>query len=936
MIWRLTYTSAARGPTGRSGFQFVAMSPGTPPDVTRAVTPYMTYRPPPGAPSAPGPDALAGFPIALAYGREGPYAVLARCRYTGRDYSGRYGNFLGQAVVATPEEMAGLRPIEFWDSPLWNSPSWDSPLGDPPLGDSRLGDSPPADSGLGDSRLGGSPLGDSRLGDSVLGDSSMGGSRPGDSPLLNAPSGGPSPDESGGGGARSWDPSDGLPPGAAFDPETLVGWLGGERAHDRLAAVLDAVTTVLVAGHGRVVLVAEDAELIARWIAVMSYSLPADLAADLSFITYTADPEAAPYVVVGTVPAACPERGFRLDDPFVRPGTAPSRFAQVIADCWRTGDLAGIDAVGELIGEAIRPDPAFPRDGAAAGVTGGATEGDRSGDSGPVSPPDGSAAGTHDGARQVSPADGAATTTPDGSGEVAEAHGMARPTPGGSRPVPPFGAGRAVPDHSGPVPPFDDAARTPPGGSRPAPPFGAGRAVPDRSGRVPPFDDAVTGTSDRAGGVTRLDGAAALLALCRGDASVSAAEQQVAARLVRDQGVPGWARSAVPPVLPALGFDLAAALADAVPEAAEHCVRLALADPGARRRLPAVRLRGGLPEEFRAAIAEAPDLETLAEVVGLADRVGGALDADRVVAAAAACARRGAGEPPAAVQATPGAWREAMVAGVVSGVESAPAAVRRAMLTPEACAALGDRDWTRAPRTGGLVLSVRADRLTATAELIALDAHGLPDLDELLGVLWSEPPTVPECRWLAERLAPVLPRFAVLRDLPRRVFDAVPLEAGETLRLARLIDERLPDLADAARTVLAYGGALRAGPEEDLARFLAVLRPGEPLAERALAGVARVLAGRSPLARTRVLAAAPGAVRDALIRHWLAAGPDRRARADLAEIGVRLADANVTAAPLEEWADGLGRFARRQIESALADRDPWLAAAWQGSRRRGA
>ncbi|GAB3968497.1 hypothetical protein GCM10029978_038040 [Actinoallomurus acanthiterrae] len=747
MIWRLAYTSAARGPTGRSGFQFVAMSPGTPPDVARAVTPYMTYHPPPGAASAPGPDELAGFPTALAYGREGTYAVLARCRYTGRDYSGRYGNFLGQAVVTTPEEMAGLRPIEFWDSPLWDTPQGDSVLRESPLGDSSLRD---------------------------------------------ASLGGASPEESGRDGAPAWDPSAGLPPGAAFDPESLVAWLDGERAHDRLAAVLDAVTTVLVAGHGRVVLVAEDAELIARWIAVLSYSLPAGLAAGLSFITYTADPESAPYLVVGTVPAACPEGGFRLDEPFVRPGAASGRFAQVIADCWRAGDLDGIDAVGELIGDESGPD-----------------------------------------------------------------------------------------------------------------------------------------------GVSRLDGAAALLALCRGDASVSAAEQRVAARLVRDQGVPGWVRSAVPPVLPALGFDLAAALADAVPEAAEHCVRLALADPGARR-LPALRLGGGLPEEFRAAIAEAPDLETLAGVVGLADRVGGAVDADGVVAAAAACARRGDGEVAAAVRATPGAWREAMVAGVVAGVESAPAAVRRAMLTPEACAALGDRDWTRAPRTGGLVLSACADRLSATAGLIALDAHGLPDLEELLGVLWSEPPTVPECRWLVERLAPVLPRFAVLRGLPRRVFDAVPLEAEETVRLARLIDERLPGLADAARTVLAYGDALRAGPEEDVARFLTALRPGEPPAERALAGVARVLAGRTPPARARVLVAAPGAVRDAVIRHWLAAGPDRRARADLAEIGVRLADANVTAAPLEEWADGLGRFGRRQIESALADRDPWLAAAWRGSRRRGA
>ena len=111
MAWELAYTSVASGPTGRSGFQFVAASPGVPPEVPRLVTPYMTYRPPPGAPAAPAEEELAAFPTAFAYGREGGYLVLARCHYTGRDYSGRYGNFLGRALVATPEEMEGLRPI---------------------------------------------------------------------------------------------------------------------------------------------------------------------------------------------------------------------------------------------------------------------------------------------------------------------------------------------------------------------------------------------------------------------------------------------------------------------------------------------------------------------------------------------------------------------------------------------------------------------------------------------------------------------------------------------------------------------------------------------------------------------------------------------------------------------------------------------------------
>src|SRR4051812_30736593 len=238
MAWDLRYTSAESGPSGRSGFQFVAVTPGTPPDVTRVVTPYMAYRPPPSAPSAPGPEELASLPVSFAYGweggREGGHAVLVRCRYTGRDYSGRYGNFAGHAVVATPAEMEGLRPIELWASPVWSGP-------------------------------------------------------PGGTPDLV--------------------------PGEAFDPDALVAWLARERAHARLAALLDAVTAALAGGHGRVVLVSEDTGLIARWIALVSYPRPAALATAMSFTTYAADPEAAPQLVVGTVPCAWPGRAFRLDEP---------------------------------------------------------------------------------------------------------------------------------------------------------------------------------------------------------------------------------------------------------------------------------------------------------------------------------------------------------------------------------------------------------------------------------------------------------------------------------------------------------------------------------------------------------------------------------------------------------------------------------------------
>jgi hypothetical protein len=728
MAWDLRYTSAESGPTGRSGFQFVASTPDTPPDVTRVVTPYMAYRPPPSAPSAPGPAELARFPVSLAYGREGDHAVLVSCRYTGRDYSGRYGNFAGHAVVATPEEMEGLRPIELWESPVWTGPA---------------------------------------------------------------------------GGAPD------LVPGEAFDPDSLVAWLAREDAHARLAALLDAVTTALGGGHGRVVLVAEDAGLIARWIALLSYSLPAGLAAHMSFTTYTADPESAPQLVVGTVPDAWPGRGFRLDEPFTEPldgRPPPGRFARVIADCWRTGDLDGIDAVGELL------------------ATG--------------------------------------TDEPDDTGRA--------------------------------------------------------------DGR------------DADGALAAADGAAALLALCRGDPSISAAEESVAAELIRRGGTPGWVWPALSPVLPELGFDLAAALANVAPEIAEHCVALSLADPSLRPDLPVFRLHDGLPERFRTAVAAASGLDALAETVRLADQVGGAIETGEVTAAAAACARRGAGDIAAALRATPGAWRAAVVSGVLAGLEAAEPATRRAILTPDACAVLGEHDWTHAPRTGGLVLSARGDRHEATAGLVELEPYGLPDIEELLAALWDDPPTPDDCTRLIGRLGPAMARFATLRRLPRRVFESAPLDAEETVRLAELIRDRLPELAGPARIVLGHGEALRAEREHDVARVLGRMDARDPLTGRVCASVAGALAGRSARSRAAILTAAPDTVRADLTGHWLEVGGDRSGRVDLAEIEVRLDRARTPVSRLTAWGDGLGRFARRHVESGLTDRDPQLASAWRALRRRGA
>ncbi|MGK5554463.1 hypothetical protein ACSNOI_22895, partial [Actinomadura kijaniata] len=278
MAWQLHYTSARRGPAGRAGFQFVAETPGLPDGVRARVTPYLSYRPPPEAPLSPDEAELGRFPVALLYDVVEGRPLLLRCRYLGRDYSGRYGNFFAHAVVADPEELEGLRPAELWDAPLWA----DEPSGDPDL------------------------------------------------PALED-----------------------LVPDAGVAPDALAGWLAGlPHAYALLARLMDAVTDVLGRGHGRVVLVARDVADVARWIAVLSYSLPVAATARMSFVTYSADPEGAGQRLVGTTPdvwaAARRTTGhaFVLDGP--APGGEPSRFARMVAAFWREADLPGLDALAEL------------------------------------------------------------------------------------------------------------------------------------------------------------------------------------------------------------------------------------------------------------------------------------------------------------------------------------------------------------------------------------------------------------------------------------------------------------------------------------------------------------------------------------------------------------------------------------------------------------
>ncbi|REE94982.1 hypothetical protein [Thermomonospora umbrina] len=765
MAWQLHYTSARSGPTGRSGFQFVAETPGLPPGVRAAVTPFMAYRPPPDAPLSPRPEELERFPVALAYEPVGGRALLVRSRYLGQDYSGRYGNFFAHAVVAEREELEGLRPIELWQAEIWE----ERPGG---------GDLPPLDD---------------------------------------------------------------LPPGTGVSPEALADRLAGDDAYRLLVRLVDAAVAALDRGHGRLVLVSEDAEPIVRWIAVLSYSLPVAAMPRLSFTTYSADPAGAPHRVVGTTPSVW--SAAHHDDPafFVGGGDdagdgddGGSRFARTVAGCWRESDFAGLDALGDLA---------------------------------------------------VAQLDG------DGDGDALLA----------------------------PV----------------------------------------------------LDGAAALLALCRGETGVSPEEEAAAAGLLTRHGarVPEWVWPELVPALPGVGFDLALAMhtwalrvdaAEVADRCAARCVILALEDPALGSRLPArllpAKALDRLAPLVAAAFRRAASLTEVGRLTALASRAGIALPAGDVRAAAARCARRGAGDLRAALAAAPAAWRERLVEGAVAGLAGADPRERAGLLTDETCDLLHSRDWSAAPGVGLPVLASvgrrhRDRRVDVTGALLRLDGPAPDEVDDVLREVWAVPASAEECGALLDAFAEEVPRRPALARLPSRTFRQAALDGDEALEdavLLRVAGRVLAHFAEGARAerdasvLVAHAkvvGALR--PEEAAAGLDTIQGAAdgatEELFETAFGGAARRLARRDPGFRAAVLAAVSPPVRARLVERWTASqgrGPWGRPgsgagrRNELVEVALRLRLEGVREPRLEAWARATagGWMASRRLDAYLRD-EPRLRAA---------
>ncbi|MEU6809390.1 hypothetical protein ABZ920_10350 [Streptomyces sp. NPDC046831] len=144
-----------------------------------------------------------------------------------------------------------------------------------------------------------------------------------------------------------------LVPGSAVGPDRVSRVLAGlgEPGARLLQRLLTAALRALAGEGPGAVLVSGDPDRIVDWIAAVSYTLPAGLAARLTFTTYTARPQDGDRHLTGTRPETgerAPGPVFHLDRPAWDGCPEPSPAARFLADALGDGRLDVLDAVADL------------------------------------------------------------------------------------------------------------------------------------------------------------------------------------------------------------------------------------------------------------------------------------------------------------------------------------------------------------------------------------------------------------------------------------------------------------------------------------------------------------------------------------------------------------------------------------------------------------
>jgi len=274
---------------------------------------------------------------------------------------------------------------------------------------------------------------------------------------------------------------------------------------------------------------------------------------------------------------------------------------------------------------------------------------------------------------------------------------------------------------------------------------------------------------------------------------------------------------------------------------------------------------------------------------------------------------------PAQLDRTPYRWREALLAGLVTGLEQATPAVRASVLTPELCRSLAGRDLRAAPSTATAVItwqtgSAALDRVEATLQILRL-RHGtgtMRERDTAFKDIWREDPTAAELRRLLDAAGAHLPDYHALSSLPGRLFVRTGLKDEQAVEIAtRVRTARMAGIVadDAEALLLAIGLAGARTPQRaaaEVGRLTALVRHlDQDLATLVLARAAKTLAKQDPLFRMALIRHLSRPSREWLLQQWLSVKAGRDEQAALLEIAIRLRDVGEPVPELEEWAQSL-------------------------------
>lgn len=142
-------------------------------------------------------------------------------------------------------------------------------------------------------------------------------------------------------------------PGAGVGPDGIRRLLAQPNAAGRLAKLIGATQRVLLAGRGRVVLVANDDRESALWLATLCRSFPRPLGLEISFVTYTSRPEDSDALVSCTLPdVRLPAYGdfTPVDMTGGEPGTdGATCYGRLLALQWVEGTSALVVALGDQV-----------------------------------------------------------------------------------------------------------------------------------------------------------------------------------------------------------------------------------------------------------------------------------------------------------------------------------------------------------------------------------------------------------------------------------------------------------------------------------------------------------------------------------------------------------------------------------------------------------